>query len=88
MWTGFGYTFPLHMAAKFNTPFLCYGENVSFEYGGSSDEETYSAKGQIENGVAVGFPKKELLGYGVSENDLMLTEAPTADELAKLDLFT
>ena len=26
------YTFPLHMAAKFNTPFLCYGENVSFEY--------------------------------------------------------
>ena len=27
------YTFPLHMAAKFNTPMLCYGENVSFEYG-------------------------------------------------------
>ena len=26
------YTFPLHMAAKFNTPMLCYGENVSFEY--------------------------------------------------------
>ena len=24
------YTFPLHMALKFNTPFLCYGENVSF----------------------------------------------------------
>ena len=23
------YTFPLHMAAKFNTPMLCYGENVS-----------------------------------------------------------
>lgn len=30
------YTFPLHMAAKFNTPFLCYGENVSFEYGGAT----------------------------------------------------
>ena len=48
------YTFPLHMALKFNTPMLCYGENVSFEYGGSADKETYSARGQIENGVAVG----------------------------------
>ena len=57
------YTFPLHMAAKFNTPFLCYGENVSFEYGGNSDEETYSAMGQIENGVAVGFPMEELPVY-------------------------
>lgn len=81
------YTFPLHMAAKFNTPFLCYGENVSFEYGGNADVETYSAKDQIENGVAVGFPKEELLGYGVSENDLILTEAPSAEELARLDPF-
>ena len=32
------YTFPLHMAAKFNTPMLCYGENVSFEYGGNADK--------------------------------------------------
>ena len=76
-----------HMAAKFNTPFLCYGENVSFEYGGNADVETYSAKDQIENGVAVGFPKEELLGYGVSENDLILTEAPSAEELARLDPF-
>lgn len=40
------------------------------------------AKGQIENGVAVEFPKEELLSYGVSENDLILTEAPSAEELA------
>ena len=38
--------------------------------------ETYSAKGQIENGVAVRLPKEELLSYGVTENDLILTEAP------------
>lgn len=81
------YTFPLHMAIKFQTPFLCYGENVSFEYGGNSDEETYSAKGQIENGVAVGFPQEELLSYGVSENDLLLTQAPSKEELDKLDPF-
>ena len=81
------YTFPLHMALKFNTPLLCYGENVSFEYGGSADAETYSARGQIENGVAVGFPDEELLGYGVTENDLALTKAPDAEELATLDPF-
>ncbi len=81
------YTFPLHMALKFNTPLLCYGENVSFEYGGNSDEETYSAKDQIENGVAVGMPMEELLGDGVTENDLSLTIAPTSEELAKLDPF-
>lgn len=28
------YTYPLHMALKFNTPLLVYGENVSYEYGG------------------------------------------------------
>ena len=82
------YTVPLQMAAKFNTRFLCYGENVSFEYGGNADVETYSAKDQIENGVAVGFPKEELLGYGGSENDLILTEAPSAEEMCIRDSFT
>ena len=81
------YTFPLHMAAKVNTPMLCYGENVSFEYGGCSDKETYSAMDQIENGVAVGFPMEELVGDGVTENDLSLTLAPSAEERAKLDPF-
>ena len=80
------YTFPLHMAAKFNTPMLCYGENVSFEYGGNADKETYSAMGQIENGVAVGMPMEELLGDGVTEKDLSLTLAPSAEERAKLVL--
>lgn len=82
------YTFPLHMAAKFNTPFLCYGENVSFEYGGSDDKETYSARGQVENGVAVGMPMEELLIDGVvTENDLSLVMAPKKEELDKLDPF-
>ncbi len=81
------YTFPLHMALKFNTPMLCYGENVSYEYGGNSDKETYSAKEQINNGVAVGIDTNELVGDGVTENDLSLTKAPSADELDKLDPF-
>ena len=81
------YTFPLHMALKFNTMLLCYGENVSFEYGGNSDEETYSARGQIENGVAVGFPTEELLSYGVELSDLALTNAPSPEDLKRLDPF-
>lgn len=81
------YTFPLHMAVKFNTPLLCYGENVSFEYGGNCDEETYSAKEQINNGVAVGMPLEDLLIDGVSENDLSLTNAPAKEDLDKLDPF-
>ena len=81
------YTFPLQMALKFNTMLLCYGENVSFEYGGGADEETYSARGQIENGVAIGMPMEELLGDGVTEKDLSLTQAPSAEELARLDPF-
>lgn len=81
------YTFPLYMAAKFNTPFLCYGENVSFEYGGNGSVETYSARSQMENGVAVGFPMSELVGCGVSEKDLSLVEAPSKEVLGKLDPF-
>ena len=42
---------------------------------------------QIENGVAVGFPMEELIGDGVTENDLSLTLAPDAEELKKLDPF-
>ena len=81
------YTYPLHMALKFNTPFLCYGENVSYEYGGDYDEETYSAKNQIMNGVASDISLDELLSYGVEENEVMLTKAPPTDELSKLDPF-
>ena len=81
------YTFPLHMAVKFNTPLLCYGENVSYEYGGVGDEETYSAAEQINNGVAVDMPLEELLGDGVTEKDLILTKPPSKEELEKLDPF-
>ena len=81
------YTFPLHMAVKFNTPLLCYGENVSFEYGGVDAVETYSARDQINNGVAIGMPKEDILIPGVTENDIALTYAPAPEDMAKLDPF-
>lgn len=79
------YTFPLYMSLKFNTMLLVYGENVSYEYGGNNGEESYSAREQINNGVASGFSNEELLSFGVSPDDLVMLEAPSEEELSKLE---
>lgn len=79
------YTYPLHMALKFNTPLLVYGENISYEYGGADAVETYSAKDQINNGVAGGIPTEELINQGVSLKELNFFEPPSEEELEKLD---
>lgn len=80
------YTFPMQMAIKFNTPLLVYGENVSFEYGGSDYEETYSARNQLSNGVASDIDINELLQIdGITEEVLDMTKAPSLEELNKLD---
>ena len=80
------YTYPLIMSYKFNTPFLIYGENVSYEYGGYNNEDTYSAKGLLINGVASEISEEELIkNTGVSSQDLYYTRAPKAEYLDKLD---
>ena len=79
------YTYPLHMALKFNTPLLVYGENVSYEYGGADAVETYSARDQISNGVGAGIPTEELLVNGVTLKDLNFFEPPTIEEINRLD---
>ena len=80
------YTYPLYMAAKFNTPLLVYGENVSYEYGGADRKETYSAKEQLNNGVASGVDEAELIEKaGVTAKDLSLTRAPEQSILDSLD---
>jgi N-acetyl sugar amidotransferase len=79
------YTYPLHMAVKFNTPLLVYGENINYEYGGSQQQETYSAKEQVDNGVASGVPFDALLGDGITEKDLNFFDPPQQNELEKLE---
>lgn len=79
------YTFPLHMALKFNTMLLVYGENVSYEYGGNAGEESYSAREQMNNGVASEISDEELISYGLSRNDLALLQSPSQEELNRLD---
>ncbi len=79
------YTYPLHMALKFNTMLIVYGENISYFYGGVDDEDTYSARKQIENGVAVGLSDEELLEMGAQKEDLALLRAPSLEDIRKLD---
>lgn len=80
------YTFPMQMALKFNTPLLVYGENVSYEYGGSDSVETYSARNQLNNGVASDINFEELLKIdGITEEVLDMTKAPSIEELNILD---
>lgn len=80
------YTYPLLMATKFNTPLLVYGENVSYEYGGSDAEETYSARALLNNGVASEVDDQELIeNANVTIQDLVLTHAPKQEELDALD---
>lgn len=80
------YTYPILMALKFNTPLLVYGEDVSYEYGGSdSNKETYSAKQILSNGVASDIELNELMGGGITKQDLDLTIAPSKEEINKLD---
>ncbi len=79
------YTYPLLMAHKFNTPLLVYGENISYEYGGSNAIETYSAKDQIENGVASQMSVEFLTDDNVSEKDLSLLIPPNNEQLNYLD---
>lgn len=79
------YTVPLYVAINFGLELVVYGENVSYEYGGVDCEETYSAKSQIDNGVAPGFDLKELVDENISIDDLVYINAPSKDELNKID---
>ncbi|MBE6085650.1 MAG: N-acetyl sugar amidotransferase [Selenomonas ruminantium] len=79
------YTVPLYYAAALNIPLLVYGENVSYEYGGVDDKETYSAREQVFNGVAPDVELQELVDAGVPMDELAYLEAPSRDMLDKLE---
>ncbi len=80
------YTYPLHMAVKFNIPLVVYGENISYEYGGGQTNETYSAKDQIYNGVAIELPFEELVDKDLPKKELSLLSPPTKEEIEKVKL--
>lgn len=78
-------TYVFYMALNFNTPLLCYGENVSLEYGGDNDQETYSAREVIRNGVASDIPFEELVDENITLQELEMFQTPTDEVLSKLE---
>ena len=79
------YTVPLYLASSLNIPLVVYGENVSYEYGGIDDEETYSAREQVFNGVAPDIDLNEFIDLGITKDELVYLEAPSRKMIEKLD---
>lgn len=75
------YSYPIHMALKFQIPLVVYGENISYEYGGEQREETYSARDQINNGAASEIPWEELLDDQITMKDLVLCVYPDSSQI-------
>ncbi len=74
---------PLRLAIDLDIPFVIYGENVSWEYGGvlDDDEEPYSAMNMIENNVAEPVDAEFWHDHGISDNKLNMIRFPSIDEI-------
>jgi hypothetical protein len=80
-WDRAVYTYPLWIAKKFNIPTVVYGENISYEYGGPNAENGYSAKTQLENGVASGYNDMLFDEAGLGKDRRFFLSPPELDEL-------
>lgn len=80
------YVFPIRTAINYNIPLVIYGENVSYEYGGVQQKETYSAKDQILNTVATPIDLKFWEKKGINRRELNALIYPTKEEIEKANL--
>jgi len=78
------YTYPLHIAKKFNIPLVIYGENTSYEYGGPLVKETPSAMEQINNDAVRDYGWQIFKDAGISMDELVLAQTPNIRDF-KLD---
>lgn len=81
------YAYPLRMAIRLNVPLIVYGENVSWEYGGVLNKETYSAKDQINNTVAKNIDWQFWLDKGIRKKEINMLMYPSQEQIenAKLE---
>ena len=77
------YVFPIRLAINYKIPFILWGENVSYEYGGVQEKETYSAKEQIYNTVATPIDLAYWEKKGVKKKELNSLIYPTKEEIDK-----
>jgi len=76
------YAFPIRMAINMKIPLVIYGENVSYEYGGVLQQETYSAKDQINNDIAKKVDFSLWTGHGISQSEMNMLFYPSEEEIA------
>lgn len=79
------YCTPLMVALEKNIPLIVYGENVSYEYGGLQEEETYSARNQINNNVAPDIPNEVWEKGGVTKQELDIISPLALEDMERLE---
>ena len=84
-WDRLVYTYPIQMAVKYGIELVVYGEDVGYEHSGLTEEETYSARNQINNGVAPEIPIEELLDENITLNDLRMAYDISQEHIDKID---
>lgn len=80
------YTFPIKMAARWKIPLIVYGENVSWEYGGVLQKETYSARDQLKNDVVKAIDWNFWFEKGISKKDIEMLQNPSDEEIESAGL--
>lgn len=80
------YCYPIRMAINMKIPLVIYGENVGYEYGGVLQEESYSARDQINNDVARKVDFSLWYENGISQKELNMLMYPSVEEIQNASL--
>lgn len=76
------YALPLKFADKMGIKLICYGENVSYEYGGVQNEETIFAYDQIDNDVAKSVDLGDIVYGDTCLNHMYALKTPETDNIS------
>ncbi len=79
------YSVPLKIAYQMKIPFIIYGENIAYEYGGPDAKETYSAKDQIKNDVVKEIDWNWWFERGVTKKKIEYIKYPLKEILDTLE---
>jgi len=79
------YSVPLKIAHQMQIPLVCYGENISYFYGGPESSDTLSAKNQILNNVVKPIDWDWWESKGVTHKDIEFITYPEGCNVDELD---
>lgn len=81
------YAWPIKTAVQLSIPFIVYGENTNYEYGGPLGKtESYSAIDQIKNDVVKPIPWEKWMDNDLSLKDFAACSYPSGKEIKKANL--